>query len=111
VGLSNRVVTVDVHQSQGPCSVFSPTHAPLISGNEVDSESQPAFKSVCKNGSDKCNKENSSVADLRKILKEELSSSEKRIDDTIRASLTGFSIKLGKFIHEVFKINLLNEGA
>jgi hypothetical protein len=54
-------------------------------GNEVNSESQPAFKSIRNNGSDKCNKENSSVADHRKITKEEFSSSEKGIDDTIRA--------------------------
>lgn len=44
-------------------------------------------------------------------MREELASSEKRVDDIIRASLTGFSIKLGQFMNEVFKMNLLSEGA
>jgi hypothetical protein len=109
VALDTGMMTVDVHQSQGPCPSFEPVQIPLIRGNQV--ENQPVFKHNFTLDSDKGHRANKPTEDFRKIMREELVSSEKRLDDTIRASLTGYSIKLGKFLHEVFNINLLNEGA
>jgi hypothetical protein len=93
-----RTITVDVHRTQGSSSSFSQV------------VNQPASKASLPSGTEKCNKENKSTIDFCKIIKEELSSCERRLDDLIHASLTGFSIKLGHFLHEVFKINLLLKG-
>jgi hypothetical protein len=94
-----RTIAADVHRSQGS----SPSFSQVVN--------QPASKASLSLGSEEGNKENKSTIDFRMIIKEELASCERRLDDAIHASLTGFSIKLGHFLHEVFKINLLNEGA
>jgi hypothetical protein len=44
-------------------------------------------------------------------MREELASRKKQVDDIIHASLAGFSIELGQFMNEVFKMNLLSVGA
>jgi hypothetical protein len=103
LALTTVEIPVDVHQSQGSCSgVHTKQSQPLVS---QQAQSGSTVIATEQQGSE------SAFADLRGIMKEELASSEKRLDDSIRASLTGFSIKLGQFMHEVFKMNLLSEGA
>jgi hypothetical protein len=101
VALTTVAISVDVHQSQGSCSgVHTKQSRPLV-GQQAQSGSTVVAAEG--RGSE------SAFADLRGIMKEELASGEKRLDDSIHASLTGFSIKLGQFM-KVFKLNLLSEG-
>jgi len=102
VALTTVAIPVDVHQSQGSCSGLHTKQSQPLVGQQAQSGS--TVVAAEQQGSE------TAFADLRGIMKEELASSEKRLDDSIRASLTGFSIKLGQFMNEVFKLNLLSEG-
>jgi hypothetical protein len=102
VALTTVAITADVHQSQGSCSgVHTKQSQPLVS-----QQAQSGSTVVAEEGQGGV----STFADLRGIMKEELASIKKRLDDIIRASLTGFSIRLGQFLNEVFKLNLMSEG-
>jgi hypothetical protein len=98
--LSSATIPVGVHQTQG---------------SNLDSGSRPlknlhvakAYTSAEALGNQ--TGENY-LADLRKVMKEELASSENRFGETIRAWLIDFFIKLEKFMNEVLKLNLQSEG-
>jgi hypothetical protein len=98
--LSTVTIPVDVHHAQGSYS---------DSGSRPLTNLQVAKANTSAEAADNQSGENN-FADLRRVMKEELASSEKRLRETICESLTEFSIKLGKFMNEVFKLNLLSEG-
>jgi hypothetical protein len=102
---TSPVITIaDVHQSQGSCLSSRSTQMQQLTRN------QRASSSNLSAAAETDQIDGGSYSSLRKIMKEELASTEKHLEETIRASLTGFTIRLGKFMNEVFKLNLQNEG-
>jgi hypothetical protein len=72
VALSSRIITADVHRSQGTSSSLSSSS--LVTRNQTKNQSGLESAQTC---TETLNRDNSSNAGLRKIIQEELSSSEK----------------------------------
>jgi hypothetical protein len=90
VALSSRIITPDVHKSQGTSSSLSSSS--LMTRNQIKHQTGLKSAQTC---TEMLNRDNSSNAGLRTIIHEELSSSERQLEDNIHKSLNGSSIKLG----------------